>query len=215
VRRASVLVQHGHLSSAVERAGNLAVARVLVYRPCRRSSRRRPPSAERLVRVPAVSPTLDHLDVGISDHTRRALWGRSGGVCARCKDTLIHEASPVDREALVGEEAHIVSGAAAGPRHGPEPNGGYDGLENLILLCRVCHAIVDGQPATYPIYALRALRDGHVRWVKTRTGSEQLLPRLRFSPIPADLELTLVTSGQQLVDLLSGAEDVSFRHDQR
>lgn len=120
----------------------------------------------------------------------------------------------MDREALVGEEAHIVSRAGAGPRYGPEPNGGYDGLENLILLCRICHAIVDAQPATYPIDALRALRDGHVAWVKRRTGSVELLPRLRFTPIPADLELTLVASGRQLVDLLSGAEDVSFRHDQ-
>lgn len=156
----------------------------------------------------------DHVGVAITDHTRRALCGRSGGVCARCKETLIHDATSVDREALVGEEAHIVSRAPGGPRHGPEPPGGYDGLENLVLLCRVCHGIVDSQPRTYPVEDLRALRDSHVQWVKSRTGSTAVLPQLRFSPIPPDLELSLIASGRQLMDLLNGAEDVSFRHDQ-
>jgi len=120
----------------------------------------------------------------------------------------------VDREALVGEEAHIVSRAAAGPRHGSEPDGGYDGIDNLILLCRVCHAAVDRQPATYPVETLRALRDKHVTWVRTRTRSTAPPPRVRFTPIPTDLELALVSSGRQLLGLLGGVEDVAFRHDQ-
>ena len=150
----------------------------------------------------------------ISDHTRKALWGLSGGVCARCRNSLIEDATELEREALVGEEAHIVSKAQSGPRHGPEPAGGYDGLDNLVLLCRVCHAVVDAQPASYPGEALRAVRDAHTEWIKTRTRSDHVLPQLRFSPIPQDLELKLVASGRQLVDLVSGADDATYAHDQ-
>jgi hypothetical protein len=156
----------------------------------------------------------NHSPVPISNHTRRALWGQSGGVCARCRNTVIHDATPLDREALVGEEAHIVSAAPAGPRHGPEPDGGYDGLGNLILLCRVCHRLVDDQPQTYSADGLREMRARHVQWVRSRTGSGSSLPNAAFSALPDGLQLELVASGRQLVELLGGSEDIVFRHDQ-
>lgn len=93
---------------------------------------------------------------------------------------------------MIGEEAHIVARAEAGPRHTPEPDGGYDGLANLILLCRICHAIVDAQPATYPAEALCELRDRHVEWVKARTGSMPPFPRLNFTPTFRQMELRKV-----------------------
>src|SRR4051794_25601487 len=104
----------------------------------------------------------------ISVHTRRALWGRSGGVCARCEASLIEPASPHDREALVGQECHIVSAAPTGPRHGPPPPGGYDALENLLLLCSNCHDLVDAQPHTFPAETLRELKARHERRVQER-----------------------------------------------
>lgn len=62
---------------------------------------------------------------------------------------LIEPATDYDREAIVGQECHVVSPAASGPRRAAAPPGGYDCLDNLLLLCGVCHRIVDTQPASF------------------------------------------------------------------
>lgn len=99
--------------------------------------------------------------MAISTHTRRVLWGRSGGLCARCQCSLIEDPSNGDREALVGQECHIVSTAPRGPRYGNPPAGGYDSIGNLLLLCGNCHTKVDAQPTSYTPERLRNLKTQH------------------------------------------------------
>src|SRR5438128_12568970 len=67
--------------------------------------------------------------------------------------------------------AHIVGDNVGRPR-------GYDDLserdrdryENLILLCNTHHQLVDGQPETYTVGRLRAIKEDHERWVEQRLG---------------------------------------------
>lgn len=82
----------------------------------------------------------------ISDKTRKILWGRSGNRCAFCRTCLVAEKTELDRESVVGDECHIHSPSPNGPRHEPTLSvEDFDTIDNLLLLCRVHHKMVDDQ----------------------------------------------------------------------
>jgi hypothetical protein len=100
-----------------------------------------------------------------SDRDRKILWGRSGNVCAICRAILVEDSTDADRESVVGDEAHIVAQSAGGPRFRPLEDGSVDSYENLILLCKVHHKVVDDQPHEYPEDRLRRITTEHESWV--------------------------------------------------
>ena len=86
----------------------------------------------------------------ISAQTRKLLWGRAHNLCsfATCWQALT--ADEVDGRTgegfavVVGEEAHIRSGSAGGPRYDPDyPGADVDKYENLMLLCPTHHSLID------------------------------------------------------------------------
>ncbi len=151
--------------------------------------------------------------MGISDKTRKVLWGRSGSLCAFCKARMVVDASSEDSESVVGEECHIVSGKKKGPRYDAnyDPDA-IDNIRNLILLCRVHHKLVDDQADTFTAPMLRQLRENHENWVKAKLSepakAEPIGIYRKSSEIPK--ELVLVKSAKVLVDL---ARDCQGRYD--
>lgn len=142
--------------------------------------------------------------MSITDKTRKVLWGRSGSLCAFCKTRMVIDASEVNAESVVGDECHIISGAPNGPRHDPKfGQDSLDSLDNLILLCRVHHKLVDDQPETFTAEALQQLKTNHEKWVQDRLGrSDQVEPIrvIRYrSEIPQ--HLFLISSAKILLDL--------------
>jgi hypothetical protein len=110
--------------------------------------------------------------MGITDKTRKLLWGPSGNRCAFCRRELKIDATSEDDEAVVGDECHIVSGQANGPRYDPTyPAHLIDEVDNLLLLCRVHHKMVDDQPMTYPAPALREMKARHEKLVQSAVDS--------------------------------------------
>lgn len=100
--------------------------------------------------------------MALSDKSRKILWARSGARCAMCKAPIVVDRTEADREAIVGDECHIISGAEGGPRADSNfPRESIDSLENLMLLCRVHHKLVDDQASTFTTTILR---------VHTRSG---------------------------------------------
>lgn len=73
--------------------------------------------------------------VGVTDETRKRLWGKSGNRCAVCRQELIRLDSGKKPGALVGQEAHIVARSPGGPRYMLLDPATRDGYDNLILLC--------------------------------------------------------------------------------
>lgn len=108
--------------------------------------------------------------MGMTDHDRKKLWGLAAAKCSICRKALVHApAHPDDRDALVGEEAPIVSESRNGPRGSAAvPGMDFDSYHNRILLCRIDHRIVDEQPSLYTVEKLRALRSLHEQWVRKR-----------------------------------------------
>jgi predicted restriction endonuclease len=95
----------------------------------------------------------------ITDKTRKVLWGRSGNRCSFCRSPLVIDATAADTEAVVGDECHVISGKRGGPRADSNfPPERIDELENLLLLCRVHHKMVDDQAETYTVDVLKAIR---------------------------------------------------------
>jgi hypothetical protein len=105
--------------------------------------------------------------MAMTDHDRKKLWGLAAGTCSICRKGLVHTAEhPDDHDALVGEEAHIISESRNGPRGSASvPGMDFDGYYNRILLCRIDHRIVDQQPHMYTVDKLRAIRSQHEQWV--------------------------------------------------
>lgn len=105
--------------------------------------------------------------MGISLKTQKMLWGRAANRCSICRRELVVDASETDDESVIGDVCHIVDKSPSGPRgNSPlslEQRGKYD---NLILLCKVHHKIVDDQPKTHTMERLKEIKAAHEQWVR-------------------------------------------------
>lgn len=156
-------------------------------------------------------------DTVVRDKVRKALWSRSGNRCAMCQCELTVDATDRDEESIVGEECHIVSARPDGPRHDTTfPRERLDEAENLILLCRVHHKIVDDQVETYTASLLRDLKKQHEKWVSASLdGQEEVFPvRIRSTNEGAPTYLRRLMSGQETADVVGGACAYRFEHDE-
>jgi hypothetical protein len=118
---------------------------------------------------------------------------------------------------VVGDECHIVSGRRKGPRYDPEfPRERLDDQENLILLCRVHHKIVDDQCETYIAEVLRQLKTNHENWVKSALTTGHEVPPVRIRRIKGKTPEYLIrlSSGQEVMEVVGGAWAFSFEHDE-
>lgn len=87
---------------------------------------------------------VDSLDGWRSQSAPGRFSGRKPPVVAPliCRVLLVTEGTDSDDPSVFGQEAHIISEAATGPRHAELP--AYDVYDNLILLCSKDHKRVDG-----------------------------------------------------------------------
>lgn len=105
--------------------------------------------------------------MSILDRDRKLLWGRSGNRCAKCRRKLVEPGTPADRDTVVGDECHIAGQSSNGPRADALPDGvGIDSYENLLLLCKVDHKLIDEQVGQYTAQVLRQLKQAHEQWVE-------------------------------------------------
>jgi hypothetical protein len=155
--------------------------------------------------------------MAITDKTRKLLWGRSGNRCAICKHELVVDSTPHDDEAVVGDECHIISPRPRGPRHDPTyPAEHLDSYQNLMLLCRTHHKQIDDQAATFSPDILRRMKSDHEVWVseKLRDSDSPKPVRLRRTKENTPSFLSRLTTGKEILDLVSNAMSYSFDHDE-
>lgn len=93
----------------------------------------------------------------------RNLYADSAGRCQNpsCLSPVLVRAVNKAR-VNVGEMAHIIAASPKGPRANSAINPSALALErNLILLCLICHKVVDSQEAAYPVDLLRSWKSSH------------------------------------------------------
>jgi NB-ARC domain len=131
----------------------------------------------------------------ITVRERKLLWGLSGNRCAHCRQELIKTAS--DARSVVGDECHILS--TNGPRSDPSLTPQQrDRYENLILLCKVHHKIVDDQEDAYTEQRLKQMKVEHERWVAKQFDNDWGGGRGALAPLRPAL---LIGRGTALEDL--------------
>jgi hypothetical protein len=108
--------------------------------------------------------------MAITGKTRKLLWGRSGSRCAQCRCSLVQKATSIDVESVTGDECHIIAKEINGPRGSFERPENIDGYDNLILLCKPHHKMIDDQPNAYTPNYLKEIKSTHERWVDFRLG---------------------------------------------
>ena len=143
-------------------------------------------AARAVAAVPSERPTkVKSRD--ISRAVEAMLWGRAAGCCQfdGCNRPLWK--SPVTQERVnLAEKAHIYSFSADGPRG----NGGVDAkrlnaLENLILVCDICHKTIDRNWSSdrYTTAQLQQWKAAHEARVSRRQAARE--KDLVFDPEPA------------------------------
>jgi hypothetical protein len=118
----------------------------------------------------------------LSEPDRRFIIGRSGGCCNKCRRQVFRENEFAER-ARIGDDAHIWAYSEEGPR-GSAPGAPADrnARENIILLCKNCHAEVDQQPMKFTAMVLTAMREEHYGWVEKCLGHAPILkPRFHYT----------------------------------
>lgn len=155
--------------------------------------------------------------MSISDKTRKILWGRSGNRCAICKNELVIDATVQDDESVVADECHIISSKSNGPRYDLSfPIEELDSYDNLILLCRIHHKMVDDQAVTYTTNILRQMKSDHEVWVSQKlTENQKLQPiRIRRSKKNIPAFLTRLITGKEVLDVVANAMAYSFDNEE-
>lgn len=151
----------------------------------------------------------------ISDKTRKVLWGRSGNRCAICKRELVIDATLQDDESVVGDECHIVSSRQNGPRYDSSyPQEKLDSCENLILLCRIHHKMVDDQEETYSADILRQMKSNHEVWVSGKLTDRPKPVKIRRLSKNIPEFLSRFTTGKQVIDLVTSCIAFYINHDE-
>lgn len=156
--------------------------------------------------------------MGISDKTRKLLWGRSGNRCAICRCVLIMDGdqSSASTDSVVGDECHIVSNKPQGPRHNESFPSDPDGYDNLILLCKTHHKLVDNQPSKYTVEALQNIKKNHEEWVHRTLGVAVLQQKAKQDQDREQVLLLTfrIRSGKEALRVTSGVCGFDFDYDE-
>ena len=112
--------------------------------------------------------------MNLSLKTQKMLWGRAAGRCSypSCRMEVVSDESEASTLTLIGENCHIVSAKDGGPRSDisvpPDQINSYD---NLILMCRNHHKIIDDSEngeRDYPVQKLQEMKREHEAWVRNQ-----------------------------------------------
>jgi hypothetical protein len=106
----------------------------------------------------------------LSEPDRRFIVARSAGCCNKCRRQVFVD-NEFGEKARLGDDAHIWAYSADGPRGGfPGAPANRNERENIILLCKTCHAEVDQQPKKFTPVVLGEMRELHYAWVQACLG---------------------------------------------
>ncbi len=146
----------------------------------------------------------------ISDKTRKILWGRSGNRCALCRRELVMAGDDSNGDSIIGEECHIVAKSTTGPRGNyPLETGKRDLYDNLILLCRVHHKLIDDQPNKYTVNFLLKLKREHEEWVRNALSQSHTGKEKKHS----EFFVYRIDTGTQLSHVVGGSHAYYFEND--
>lgn len=153
----------------------------------------------------------------LSESDRRFIIGRSGGCCNKCRTPVFLDNAFAEK-ARIGDDAHIWAYSEEGPRGGAAGAPlDRNARENIILLCKNCHAEVDQQPMKFTPSVLTAMREAHYAWVEGCLGQTPVQkPRFHYTlylNVPR-LDMYAVANSMPLPPLPPGGFGTAQRFDE-
>ena len=134
-----------------------------------------------------------------------------------CKNELIIDATEKDDESVIAEECHIVSSRRKGPRYDSSfPENKLDSYENLILLCRIHHKMIDDQVDTFTSVIIRQMKSNHEIWVSQKLSENKEIEPIHLRRVKQNIPdfLHRLTSGKEVLGIVISAMAYSFDHDE-
>lgn len=103
--------------------------------------------------------------------TELILVARAGGRCEfRGCNEFLYQHALTGESGNFAENAHIVAFRDGGPRGEGNRPADIDGIDNLMLLCRRDHKLIDKNPGRYPREELEAHKREHEARIRRVTG---------------------------------------------
>lgn len=153
--------------------------------------------------------------MSISDKTRKRLWAKSGNRCAISKIELVNSPTGESDESIIGEECHIRARNPEGPRYNANlSEDEVDEYNNLILLSRNYHKIIDDNPSYYTSERLQNIKKSHEEWVRRALDFEIHNIKSKKYPESTISFLTRIFTGSQLLNVISGCHGYDFDNDE-
>lgn len=91
-----------------------------------------------------------------------------------CRIELLLDDSSYDPIVIFGDIAHIAPSSLAGPRGTVAKEiGKRDEYRNLILLCKNCHARIDGHSKKFTVEFISKIKKEHEAWVRVSLPEQQ------------------------------------------
>jgi hypothetical protein len=110
--------------------------------------------------------------VPVSQRIQKLVWGMFAGRCAICRQSLVWKGQR-GNSSLTGEIAHIIGAKPSAARGRAQPIGGRDDPDNLILLCREHHKVIDDNEGEYPPERLQAIKSDYLSWLEGQLAEAQ------------------------------------------
>jgi hypothetical protein len=107
----------------------------------------------------------DMSSMGVNVTTQKLVWGIFAARCAMCRNKVVWESGTGGRS-LTGEIAHIVGAKLDAARGRAAISVDRDDAENLLLLCRDHHKIIDDNEDEYPPERLHQIRSEYLAWLE-------------------------------------------------
>lgn len=129
--------------------------------------------AELTSRTAIRTPIIYRMAPRIKEKDLKLLWSRSGNRCAfaSCRTELTIDSPASPGSFPLGEQAHIVGEAEAGPRGNSDlPINERNSYFNLILLCPNHHTVIDKDADAYTVKGLHEIKETHELWVRETLG---------------------------------------------
>jgi hypothetical protein len=137
---------------------------------------------------------------GPTVNTIKRLFAVSGNTCAvpRCREPII------DGGVVVGDMCHIRAANPNGPRYDPaQTEAERHAFENLVLLCKKHHAIVDTDSHQYTVSVLTRMKEEHESKQHVRFAiSDSLAMRLALFGAGAGAASMISEVGRTVRDLV-------------
>ena len=120
--------------------------------------------------------------------------------------------TPTDDDSVVGDECHIVSGRATGPRFNPDfPAGQIDSYDNLILLCKTHHKCIDDQSQLFTAELLSSFKQGHEARIAELFKADKMRPS---DSQDGGMILDRIRTGRELLNIVINVYGYDFSHDE-